>query len=120
MQEKLGDRSSASEQAAPRAGCDSPRKPVVEISGEIAEDAELHCDKDYLLRFTTYVSPGATLSIEPGTKIMGDMETKGVLVVQPGARIVAQGTKDRPIVFTSSAPEGQQRPGDWGGLDSAW
>lgn len=99
-----------------RTGCDAPQKPLVELTGEIAEDAELTCDKNYLLRFTTYVSAGATLSIEPGTTILGDLETKGILVVQPGARIQAPGTQSHPIVFTSAAPEGQRKAGDWGGL----
>lgn len=98
------------------AGCDSTRKPLVELTGEIGQDAELTCDKDYLLRFTAYVAPGATLSIEPGTTIRGDLETKGTLVVQPGARIRAIGTPERPIVFTSASEEGRQKPGDWGGL----
>ncbi len=97
-------------------GCDSQQKPLVELTGEISEDAELTCDKDYLLRFTTYVSAGATLTIEPGTTIRGDLETKGTLVIQPGARIRAIGTAHRPIVFTSAAEEGRQKPGDWGGL----
>jgi len=101
---------------AVRTGCDSARKPLVELTGEITGDAELSCDKDYLLRFTTYVAPGSTLSIEPGTRLMGDVDTKGVLVVQPGARIEARGTAHQPIVFTSSNGEGRRKPGDWGGL----
>lgn len=96
--------------------CESTTKPLVELTGEIAEDAELTCDKDYLLRFTTYVSAGATLTIEPGTTIRGDLETKGTLVIQPGARLRAVGTKDRPIVFTSAAEPGMKRQGDWGGI----
>lgn len=96
--------------------CESAKKPLVELTGEISDDAELTCDKDYLLRFTTYVSAGATLTIEPGTTIRGDLETKGTLVVQPGARLRAVATKDRPILFTSAAAEGMKRPGDWGGI----
>ncbi len=94
--------------------CNGPHKPAVELSGEIAEDATLTCDKDYILRFSTYVTRGATLTIEPGTRIRGDFETKGTLVVQPGARIEARGTALEPIVFTSASE--QPRPGDWGGV----
>ncbi len=97
-------------------GCDAKDKPLVELTGEISEDAELTCDKEYLLRFTTYVSPGATLTIEPGTVLRGDLDTRGTLVVQPGGRIEASGTPERPIVFTSAAPPGQRKPGDWGGV----
>lgn len=57
-----------------------------------------------------------TLTIEPGTVIIGDRETKGTLIVQRGSKIVAQGTKEKPIVFTSERPVGQKEPGDWGGL----
>jgi hypothetical protein len=63
-----------------------------------------------------WVREGATLRIEEGTTIRGDKATEATLVVQPGGKIFAQGTKDRPIVFTSQAPAGQRRAGDWGGV----
>jgi len=91
-------------------------RPLVEVSGDIEGAARLSSDKDYLLKYTTFVRPGATLSIEPGTRILGDSDTKAVLVVQPGGRLLAVGTPDRPIVFTSERPEGQRRAGDWGGV----
>jgi hypothetical protein len=108
----------AGAQVAPgdAARCDAPHKPIVELTGEISQNAELRCDKEYLLRFTTFVTAGATLTIEPGTTIRGDLDTKGTLVVQPGGRIQAAGTPARPIVFTSAAPAGQRRAGDWGGV----
>ena len=56
------------------------------------------------------------LTIEPGTLIIGDKETKATLVIQRGARIVANGTRQSPIVFTSEMPAGQRLPGDWGGI----
>ncbi len=56
------------------------------------------------------------LTIEPGTLIIGDKETKATLVVQRGAKIIADGTVDNPIVMTSEMPVGQRLPGDWGGL----
>ncbi len=96
--------------------CDAPHKPRVELTGEIDQDAELTCDKEYLLRFTTFVKNGATLKIQPGTVLRGDLNTRGTLVIQPGGRIDAPGTAERPIVFTSAAPAGQQKPGDWGGV----
>lgn len=98
-----------------RPSCLAQNKPLVELTGEIDSDAVLTCDKDYLLRFTTYVRQGATLTIEPGTTIKGDFETKGVLVIQPGARIHARGTEDSPIVFTSARSSGK-KSGDWGGV----
>lgn len=96
--------------------CSSLNKPLVEISGELSDDAELRCENDYLLRFSTYVSPGTTLSIQPGTRLLGDLDTRGTLIVQPGGRIHAAGTPESPIVFSSAAPQGAKKPGDWGGL----
>lgn len=96
--------------------CDDPERPVVELSGEIEASSTLHCDRRYLLRHNTFVTAGATLTIEPGTLILGDSETRGTLVVLPGARIVAAGSASAPIVFTSNKPVGQRRAGDWGGV----
>jgi hypothetical protein len=63
------------------------------------------------------VAGGATLTIEAGTRIIGDFATVGSsLFVLRGARIVANGTAAAPVVFTSSQAEGSRQPGDWGGL----
>lgn len=97
-------------------GCTSTNKPVVDLSGEIESDATLSCSKDYRLKFNVFVVPGTTLTIEPGTTIFGDGATQAALVVQPGGRIVAEGTSEHPIVFTSSRPPDQRKPGDWGGV----
>jgi hypothetical protein len=59
---------------------------------------------------------GATLTIEPGVIVKGDKSTKATLIVERGGKIVAQGTKERPIVFTSAQAPGSRKPGDWGGL----
>ncbi len=70
----------------------------------------------YLLKGWCYVTQGSTLVIEAGTVIKGDKETNAALIVEPGGKIIAQGTADLPIVFTSEMPAGQRKPGDWGGL----
>ncbi len=109
--------SSRSQEPGPEGqGCDAVNKPEVELSGEIEGDARLTCDRRYRLSFQTFVRPGATLTIDAGTTIVGDAATRGTLVIQPGAKLVAQGTPERPIVFTSAAPEGQRKAGDWGGV----
>jgi hypothetical protein len=107
-------RQTVATRATTAGGCSGTNKPVLEISGSIDRDSVLRCDSDYLLKFTTYVKQGATLTIEKGTKLIGDQATKGVLVVQPGGRIVAQGTAAEPIVFTSDSAT--PAPGDWGGV----
>jgi hypothetical protein len=60
-----------------------------------------------------YVTNNATLTIQPGTVVKGKATA---LVITRGAKIVANGTPEMPIVFTSWQPAGQRAPGDWGGL----
>ncbi len=70
----------------------------------------------YLLKGWVYVAEGSTLTIPAGTIIKGDKETKAALIVEPGGKLIAQGTAGEPIVFTSELAAGQRRPGDWGGI----
>ena len=70
----------------------------------------------YLLNGFVYVDNGATLTIEPGTIIKGDLGNKGTLIIRQGAKINAAGTATQPIVFTSNQPAGSRAPGDWGGI----
>ena len=93
-----------------------PGDPTEELTGEISADKKLTADKCYLLKGIVYVTSGATLTIEPGTTIMGEQASLGTLVVQPGGKIDAQGTADLPIVFTSEKAKGERAPGDWGGV----
>ncbi len=58
----------------------------------------------------------AILTIEPGTVIKGVSNTKAALMIERGSKIMAAGTADMPIVFTSDKPKGQRAYGDWGGL----
>lgn len=56
------------------------------------------------------------LTIEPGTLIIGDRESKGTLIIQRGSKIIADATAENPIVMTSERAPGLREPGDWGGL----
>ena len=87
------------------------------ISEDITADQTLFADTTYTLSGFIKVTEGATLTIEPGTTIMGDAATPGSsLWILRGARIDAQGTVEAPIVFTSSNAAGSRAPGDWGGV----
>lgn len=89
---------------------------LVIVSKSITENTTWKASNQYLLSGFVYVEAGATLTIEPGTIIKGDKVSKGALFIKPGAKIMAVGTVDKPIVFTSNQPAGQRRAGDWGGL----
>jgi hypothetical protein len=87
------------------------------LSGNISASRTLAAETTYVLRGFVYVTNGATLTIRPGTKIVGDTTALGsALFVMRGARIDAQGTAGAPIVFTSQRSAGNRAPGDWGGL----
>lgn len=70
----------------------------------------------YILKGWVYIADGAELTIEPGTIIKGDKQTKASLIAERGGKLIAQGTATEPIVFTSEEAKGSRRPGDWGGI----
>ncbi len=86
------------------------------LEGKISSDVTLKSGKTYKLKGIVYVMKGTTLTIEPGTRIEGvkDATTRGTLVITRGAKIMAEGTKEKPIVFTPEQPTPVS--GDWGGL----
>jgi hypothetical protein len=83
---------------------------------EITGGQTLKYPNTYNLKGFVYVTDGATLTVEPGVIIKGDKASKGTLIVERGGKLVAEGTKDLPIVFTSAQPKGSRGPGDWGGI----
>jgi hypothetical protein len=88
---------------------------LVELTGDL-ETQTLTADQKYLIKGQVFVRSGKVLTIEPGTIIMGDKKTKGVLVIDKGGKIEAEGTVTSPIVFTSNQEVGERDRGDWGGL----
>jgi hypothetical protein len=104
-------------------------KPRVAKSGAISASETWTKDNQYFLDGRVYVEPGATLTIEPGTVVKGradsDPTQVGVLVIQAGAMINAEGTLTEPIIFTSAldsvalsndAPTDISAAGLWGGM----
>jgi hypothetical protein len=83
---------------------------------EITANTVLTYPNIYNLKGFVYVTSGATLTIEPGVIIKGQKSTKATLIVERGGKLLAQGTPQRPIVFTSAQAAGSRRPGDWGGI----
>jgi hypothetical protein len=63
-----------------------------------------------------YITKGVTLTVEAGAKVMGKYSGSDVsaLIVSRGAKLIAKGTVDNPIIFTSASANPQS--GDWGGI----
>jgi hypothetical protein len=91
--------------------------PGVATITSVSANRTLYADTVYTLSGYVKVTNGATLTIQPGTKIVGDTTVPGSsLWITRGAKISAVGTASAPIVFTSARSAGNRRPGDWGGL----
>lgn len=74
----------------------------------ITTDTRWTRDNVYILGRVIFVSNGAKLTIEPGTvvrglpsTISGIAEEPGSLVVSRGSKVIANGTVDAPIIFTT-------------------
>ncbi|HEU4748271.1 MAG TPA: hypothetical protein VFS56_07190 [Gemmatimonadaceae bacterium] len=86
------------------------------ITADITASRTLYADTTYTLSGFIKVANNATLTIQAGTKIIGDFDVPGSsLFVLRGSKILALGTAEDPIVFTSERTSGRQA-GDWGGL----
>jgi hypothetical protein len=90
------------------------------ITGEITEDLTLANDGTiFQLQGSVFVGDDeneTVLSIEPGVTVYADpAEELTFLTVRRNSKIMAQGTKDAPIVFTPAA-EGDRTRGMWGGM----
>ena len=84
------------------------------LEGRISANLTLKAAYTYKLRGLVYVTNGAILTIEPGTKIVGETGRTGGLIITRSCKIIADGTVDKPIVFTSEAATPQR--GDWAGV----
>ncbi len=86
------------------------------LNGEIKTNTTLSRKNTYLLVGSVIVKANTTLTIEAGTVIRGDFSTAGTLIVEAGAKIIANGTATDPIVFTSNKGASDRNAGDWGGV----
>lgn len=93
-----------------------PAATITIPAGAITANTTWTSNNTYLLNGWVYLKSGVTLTIQPGTIIRGDYVNKGSLIVERGARLIAQGTAAAPIVFTSNEEAGLRDYGDWGGV----
>ncbi|MED5389235.1 MAG: hypothetical protein VX793_10315 [Pseudomonadota bacterium] len=84
------------------------------VSGSLTGNQIWQAGTTWILDGIVYVEAGATLTIEPGTRIEG--RPGSALVVTRDATLFSRGQESAPIVFTSHQPEGTRTAGDWGGV----
>lgn len=82
---------------------------------EITQDTTWDNDTIWRIQHQVFVNAGATLTIEPGTLILARGQN-AVIVVERGAKIMAMGRKEAPIVMTCDDELGFRESGCWGGL----
>lgn len=103
---------------------------TINVTSNIDANTTWETGKTYILQSRIAVVAGVTLTIQPGVVIKGEAGTGAnatALLVARGATIMAEGTAEAPIIFTSVADEIQ--PGEiespnleptlnglWGGL----
>lgn len=93
------------------------------LSGTYTDDLVLTPDVTWVLSNMVAIGDeeagdghAATLTILPGTTILGESASHGMLVIKMHSRIMAQGEPECPIVFTSDRPAGSRTRVDWGGI----
>lgn len=102
---------------------DSPVDPVTApenlvLSGEIKTSLSLKENSTYTLKGRVTVLNNSVLTIPAGTQVLvesaASASEKGALIITKGSTININGTKDKPVVFTSAASV--KAPGDWIGI----
>ena len=84
-----------------------------ELGGRISENLTLRAGETYSLVSSLQVEAPATLTIEPGVTIVSkDNGEINYILIEQGARIMAEGTEQNPIVMTAE----KKSAGAWGGL----
>lgn len=81
---------------------------IIRVGENISEDTTWETGKVYILETRISVLAGVTLTIEPGVIVKGEAGTgsnASALLIARGAAIMAEGTAESPIVFTSVADE---------------
>lgn len=86
------------------------------LQGTISANRTLDATQQYIIKGQVFVANGVTLTIPAGTILKGDKASKGTLIVQPGGKLVTQGTASSPVIFTSAQAPGARDRGDWGGV----
>jgi len=111
--------------AVDECGCPETPTTTVTLSGTITTNTTLTSNNLYLISGKVFVTNGATLTINPGTRLEGIYNSNPVnasaLVITKGSKIIADGDTGGticPIVFSAhiDSTNPTATVGDWGGL----
>lgn len=94
----------------------TPTDPTSNVISGTISSSRFYAKGKYVLKGYVYVTDGATVTFEAGSVIQSDITEKGALIIERGAKLIADGKANNPIVFTSGKAVGQRAPGDWGGI----
>ncbi|MGZ4090219.1 MAG: T9SS type A sorting domain-containing protein [Bacteroidia bacterium] len=91
--------------------------PTMTVTGNITSNTTWATGQTVLLSAQCFVKNNAVLTIQPGVTILGDKAVTGAcLLIETGSQLIANGTVNQPIVFTSNQAPGLRGLGDWGGV----
>ena len=100
---------------------------VIFKNGDINTSETWTADNTYNLTGQVYIKNGATLTIEPGTIIARTPTPNGSgsLAITRGSKIIANGTQENPIIFTSTLDVatwtgGDPTTGTWRAQSNEW
>ncbi|OYT15083.1 MAG: hypothetical protein B7C24_14920 [Bacteroidetes bacterium 4572_77] len=91
---------------------EEPTPPVVnnELKGDIT--ADITFEGNCTLKGKVHVKSGTTITFKEGCIISANADELSYLLIEQGAKIIAEGSATQPIIFTSEL----QEAGAWGGL----
>ncbi len=78
--------------------------PTISVSSNITQNQTWESGNIYILEGRITVVPGVTLTIEPGVIVKGREGSEAnatALMVARGAKLMAEGTAEAPVIFTS-------------------
>lgn len=91
--------------------------PTMTVTGNITSNTTWSTGAVVLLSAQCFVKNNSVLTIQPGVVVLGDKSFTGAgLFITAGSQLIANGTANSPIVFTSNQAPGQRGLGDWGGV----
>jgi len=90
---------------------------TVTLTGHVTKDTTLFAIDNNFLSGLVYVDAGVTLTVEAGATVKGAYagSNTAALIIKRGAKLMAIGTQEKPIIFTSASPT--PTSGDWGGIE---